>query len=176
MYIDLEGILEEEKLPIEKLEELGIPFIRLTHSSASTMELCDGIGVEYNARHCKNLFLTNRSENKFYLLMMDADKPFKTSEVSRKLGSSRLSFGSAEKLSDVLGLKRGAVSVLGMLNPNAVQAYEKGCLHVAVDRDVLSWENICVHPNVDTSTLVLRTVDLVKLLNGLGIAFETVDI
>lgn len=159
----------EELRVLTALDEAGVGYVRLTHPEASTMELCRGIGEEYGAEHCKNLFLTNKRGTRFYLLLMDAAKPYRTSEVSRKLGSTRLSFGTEEQLESVLGLRQGSVSALGMINPCARSAYEAGVLGVAIDSDLLKRERICVHPNINTSTLVLYTRDLVGFLEKSGI-------
>ena len=169
-------ISEAETLPIEALRKLGIDFVRLTHPAADTMELCEGIGAEYGARHCKNLFLTNRSGNNFHLLLMDADKPYRTSEVSRRLGVSRLSFGTAEQLKRVLGLEPGSVTVMGLVNGCAREAYESGALHIAIDRDLLARERICVHPNVNTATLVISCASLIKFIEGMGMSYTAVDV
>ena len=98
---------ENELPPLKKLEEAGVGFIRITHPAADTMELCRGIGEEYGAKHPKNLFLANKHGTEFFLLLMDAEKPYRTSIVSKKLGSTRLSFGGSEQLHDVLGLRQG---------------------------------------------------------------------
>ena len=169
-------IKECEKTVLDVLEERGIEFIRLEHEAASTMELCRSIGAEYGARHCKNLFLTNRSENVFRLLLMEPDKAFRTSEISKKLGLSRMSFGSNELLMRVLGLEQGSVSVMGLVNESAVQACREGKLQVVIDKALLNWERICVHPNTNTASLVIRTTDIIKLLEEWGIPFTFIDI
>lgn len=167
---------QEELAPISALRSLGIPFVRLTHPAASTMELCEGIGREYGARHCKNLFLTNRSGTGFFLLLMDPDKPYRTSEVSRRLGVSRLSFGKEAQLEAVLGVKGGSVSVMGLVTPEACEAYRAGMLRIALDSDLLMHESICVHPNVNTASLVLKTTDLLRFLELTGHEYSLVKI
>lgn len=171
-----QGLSPEETAPIAALDALGIEYVRVSHPAASTMELCRGIGEAYGARHCKNLFLTNRSGNNFHLLLMDGDKPYRTSEVSKKLGVSRLSFGTAEQLESVLGLAPGSVSVMGLVNACAKKTYAEGALHIAIDSELLKRERICVHPNVNTATLVLRTEDLLRFLNELGYVYSEVEI
>lgn len=162
--------------PLSVLDEAGISYIRLEHERADTMELCADIGKEYGAKHCKNLFLTNRNGSVFYLLMMDAEKPFRTSIVSKSLGSTRLSFGSDEKLREILGLEPGSVSVMGLVNDCARKAFKDGKLKIAIDSELFSRELILVHPNTNTASLVLKTSDIKKLLLHLGIDFITVDI
>ena len=166
----------EELAPLRALDELGIHYVRIAHPPANTMELCEGIGGEYGARHCKNLFLTNRGGNNFFLLLMSPDKPYRTSDVSKKLGVSRLSFASAEQLKTVLGLAQGSVSVMGMVNDSAKAAYLEGRLHIAIDADLLERPSICVHPNTNTATLVLSTADLIRFLNELGYEYSALQI
>ena len=167
---------EGEHKAIEAVERIGAKYVRLTHPAASTMELCCGIGEEYGARHCKNLFLTNKSGKSFFLLLMDPDKPYRTSEVSRKLGSSRLSFGTAEQLHAVLGLEPGSVSVMGIVNDPAREAYARGALHIAVDTALLKNERICVHPNTNLSTLVMRTEDVLRFIEANGFEYTAVEV
>ena len=158
------------------LNAAQVPFTLLTHPAASTMELCRGIGEELGARHCKNLFLTNKRCDRFILLLMQPEKPYRTSEVSRRLGSTRLSFAGEDKLYEVLGLAGGSVSVMGLINPSAKRAYEAGALRVAVDRDLLKNELICVHPNTNLATFVLKTTDLLAFIRSLGFEIETTEV
>ena len=167
---------ENELPPLKKLEEAGVGFIRITHPAADTMELCRGIGEEYGAKHPKNLFLANKHGTEFFLLLMDAEKPYRTSIVSKKLGSTRLSFGGSEQLHDVLGLRQGSVSVLGMVNECALSAYREGKLHVAIDREVLERELLLVHPNDNRASLVIKTSELMRFLEGMGIVPVILDI
>jgi Ala-tRNA(Pro) deacylase len=140
------------------------------------MELCRGIGSEYGAKHCKNLFLASRNGKRFCLLMMDAEKPFNTGEVSKKLGLPRMGFGTEEQLFDVLGLEQGSVSALGLLNGSAGKAYKDGSLKLAVDSSVRNGEMICVHPNTNTATLVMKTDDLFDFLGSKGFNFEIIEV
>lgn len=167
---------ENELRALEALDAFCVEYALIGHPAAETMELCRGIGEEYGARHCKNLFLTNRSGNNFHLLMMDADKPYRTSEVSRTLGVSRLSFASPEQLKAVLGLEPGSVTVMGLVNPSAREAYQNGALHIAVDEDLLSRERICVHPNTNTATVVVKTSELMGFIERLGYEFRAIAI
>lgn len=176
MMMKYDDLIEQEIKPIEMLEKLGIDFVRLTHEPANSMELCVGIGREQNAEHCKNLFLTNRSGNRFFLVMMDANKPYRTSDVSKKLGSSRLSFGSPDQLREIMGLEPGSVSVLGLVNECAQKAAAEGKLSAALDRTLIERENICVHPNVNTRTLVLKTADVLRFIERSGCPFQIIDI
>lgn len=74
--------IPQEEAVYDKLEELGIEFARVDHDHADTMEDCLKIESILGAKICKNLFLCNRQQTEFYLLMMPGDKPFKTKFLS----------------------------------------------------------------------------------------------
>ncbi len=151
-----DGRLEKEIRTYDFLDSLAIPYWRLDHAPADTMEICRDIDENLGATICKNLFLCNRQQTTFYLLMMPANKPFKTKDLSAQIGSSRLSFASAEHMDQYLDITPGSVSVLGLLNDkdNAVQ--------LLMDKDVLSGEFIGCHPCINTSSLRLYTKDLTE--------------
>lgn len=123
MYIDptvYQGRPSDDRIPQElavydKLEELGISFTRVDHDHADTMEDCLLIERTLGARICKNLFLCNRQQTDFYLLMMPGDKPFKTKDLSPLLGCSRLSFAGPEHMERLLRTIPGSVSALELM-------------------------------------------------------------
>ncbi len=154
----------------EALHKLHIPYERFAHRPAMTMADCAVFDAEKNAAHCKNLFLTNRQGTQFYLLLVVGDKPFQTGRVSRALGVSRLSFGTPEQLLQTLGLTPGSVTPMSLLNDTAHK------VHVLLDRDVADWENIIVHPNVNTASIVLKTADLLRFIEYCGSPITYVDV
>ena len=110
-------MITEREIPVlRKLTELGIEYERFEHEPAMTMEICRRVGSGTGLKHCKNLFLTNKRGTEFYLVLLGDDKPFRTSSVSRQLGSSRLSFATEVQLESILGLTEGSVSITGLLN------------------------------------------------------------
>lgn len=169
-------VSEKEKTALAALDAAGVEYVRISHPHASTMELCEGIGAEFGASHCKNLFLTNKAGTRFCLLLMDADKPFRTSDVSRRLGVTRMSFASPEQLRSVLGAEQGAVSAMALINDCAAKAYSDGALRIVIDRDIIERGKLCVHPNVDTATLVLSTSELLRFIKSRGMDFSVLDV
>jgi Ala-tRNA(Pro) deacylase len=149
-----DGRMEIELKTYDQLDALGIPYVRADHDHADTMEVCEAIDQVLEVRICKNLFLCNRQKTSFYLLLMDADKPFKTKDLSKQLGVSRLSFASAEDMERLLDLTPGSVSVLALRNDpdNQVQ--------LVIDKSVLEAEWFGCHPCINTSSLRFRTADL----------------
>ena len=85
------------------LDSLHIPYQRIEHEKAETMEVCAAVSDALGVRICKNLFLCNRQQTSFYLLTMPEDKPFHTKDLSHQIGSSRLSFAPPEKMEELLG-------------------------------------------------------------------------
>ena len=134
-----------------------------------TMEACAEIDRALGADMCKNLFLCNRQQTDFYLLMMPGDKLFRTKDLSAQIGSSRLSFASGAHMERLLGVSSGSVSVLGLLHDRNRE------VQLLIDRDVLAGEWIGCHPCVNTSSLRLRTADLTgRILPALGVTPRTV--
>ena len=105
---DPEGRLPKEMAVYDLLERMDIPFIRVDHEAAMTIEACQGVDELLGLEICKNLFLCNAQKTKFYLLLMPGDKQFKTKDLSKQIGSSRLSFAPAEYMEKYVGsYKRG---------------------------------------------------------------------
>lgn len=151
-----EDRLDKEKRCYEFLNKLGIDYWRCDHpdANADTMEDCLVIDAILEATVCKNLFLCNRQQTQFYLLMMPGDKPFKTKEISSQIGSARLSFASAEHMEQYLDITPGSVSILGLMND------KDKVVKLLVDEDVMKEEFIGCHPCINTTSLKLRTADM----------------
>ena len=112
---------------------------------------------------CKNLFLTNRQQTVFYLLMMPGDKVFKTKDLSAQIGSSRLSFGSPEHMEELLDITPGSLSILGLMNDGEKR------VNLLIDEDILTGESIGCHPCINTSSLRIATSDMTeKIIPALG--------
>jgi len=140
------------------LEELGIEYLRADHEPAMTMEACVEIDASLGVAMCKNLFLTNRQQTDFYLLLMPDSKPFKTKFLSAALGVSRLSFGTDEQMTALLDLHPGSVSVLGLMND------KENRVRLVIDDELLNNEYFGCHPCKNTSSLRISTDDLLKKL------------
>lgn len=166
-----EGREAKEKRVYDFLDGLQIEYFRVDHAPAMTMEICADIDRTLGAAICKNLFLCNRQQTAFYLLMMPGDKPFKTKDISAQIGSSRLSFGSPENMEKYLDTTPGSASVLGLMND------VDGEVKLLIDEDVLALEYVGAHPCVNTSSLKIKTGDLTnKILHALGRSYTVVHL
>lgn len=152
----------EQRQPAEMrtyalLQELGISFTRIDHDEAHTMEDCEAIGKVLGVDICKNLVLTPRNRSAFYLLALPGDKHFLTKDFSKQIGSSRLSFATAEDMSELLDVQPGSASVLALMNDPAHR------VTLALDRQVIEQEYFGCHPCRNTSSLKLRTADVLEV-------------
>ena len=153
---DTQGRLDKEIRVYVFLDSLGVVYQRIDHEAAMTMEACEEIDRTLEATICKNLLLCNRQETQFYLLMLPGDKVFKTKDLSAQIGSSRLSFAKEEYMEQYLDITPGSLSVLGLMND------KDRMVRLLIDEDVLTGEYIGCHPCINTSSLRLRTKDLVE--------------
>lgn len=167
---DADKRLPKEQKCYDILDRLGVEYAGVDHEHADTIEVCHEIESTLGAKICKNLFLTNRQQTEFYLLLMPGDKPFKTKLLSKQIGTARLSFASSEHMQELLDITPGSVSVLGLMN-------DGGRVHLVIDSDLLKDEFIGCHPCINTSTLRIRTADILeKLLPAAGHEYAVVEL
>ena len=170
------GRPDDTRIPKEErcydlLDRLGVEYTRVDHEHADTIEACHEIEKLLGCEICKNLFLTNRQMTEVWLLLMPGEKPFKTKLLSKQIGSARLSFASAEQMLQYLDITPGSVSVLGLMNDR------ENNVRLLIDRDLLTQETIGMHPCINTSSLRIKTADLMeKILPAMGHEPTIVDL
>ena len=151
---DTTGRLDKEIRTYDLLDGLGVEYDRVDHAPAMTMEDCKEVDEILQSMVCKNLFLCNRQKTNFYLLLMPADKPFRTKEITSQLGCARLSFASEDAMEQLLQLTPGSATIFGLMHDteNRVQ--------LLVDRDLLEEATFGCHPCINTSTIRMQTGDV----------------
>ena len=157
--------LDKEIRVYDFLDKLEIKYQRIDHEAAMTMEACEEIDrvLGDNTTICKNLFLCNRQETDFYLLLMPGNKSFKTKDLSAQIHSARLSFAKPEYMEKYLDITPGSVSVLGLMNDS-----EKN-VQLLIDEDLMHKPYFGCHPCINTSSLKFTTEDLIeKIIPALG--------
>ena len=148
--------LSKEVRTYELLDSLQVPFSRLDHDETASIESCMEVEKLLGIHICKNLFLCNAQKTKFYLLMMPGTKKFKTKNLSKQINSARLSFAGDEFMEQFLDITPGSVSVLGLANDT------ENHVQLLIDADVLKDEYIGCHPCINTSSLKIKTADLLE--------------
>ena len=163
-----EGRPSERRTEVEErcydfLDGLQVPYYRVDHEHADTIEDCELAEGILGCKICKNLFLCNRQQTDFYLLLMPGQKPFKTKILSKQIGTSRLSFADEGHMRDYLGLTPGSVSVLGLMNDRDQR------VRLLIDRELLQDPFFGCHPCLNTSSLRIAMKDVTeKILPALG--------
>ena len=155
---DLSCLPEKEIRCYDLLDLLNVPYDQIHHEATATIESCADIEKLLQTNICKNLFLCNRQQTAFYLVLMPGDKRFQTKELSAQLGISRLSFASADMMEELLDVSPGSVTIMGLMNDH------ENKVRLVIDRDVLKQEYFACHPCVNTASLRLKTADLTEKL------------
>ena len=153
---DLSDRSEKEIRVYDLLDSLNIEYFRLDHAPAFGSEeaLCKEIEESLGARICKNLFLANRQRTKFYMLMIPEHKVFRSSDISKQAGSSRLHFAESEYMEERVGCSSGSASVMGLMNDTDHR------VQLLVDDDVINSEYVGCHPCINTSSLRIKSEDV----------------
>ena len=152
----------EEAAVYDALRLLGVTFQRFEHPPVFTVEQALEHWAGIDAVHCKNLFLRNKKGDRHYLVVAAHTTAVDIATLADRVGESRLSFASAERLAAHLGLTPGAVSPFGLINDPA------GSVHVVLDKTLTSAVRVGFHPNVNTATVVLSFVDFERFLAARG--------
>lgn len=170
--LDVSQRLPKENRTYSLLDQLGIPYQRLDHTPTATIQDCHDVDKLLDIEICKNLFLCNAQKTDFYLLMMPGTKKFKTAILSKQIGSARLSFAGPEFMQEFLDITPGSVSVLGLMNDT------HNHVRLLIDRSVVeNHEYIGCHPCINTSSLKIRTSDLLeKFLPFVNHPYTLVDL
>lgn len=139
----------------EVLKELNIDYEKLEHEPVYTVEEAQNIEGKIQGVGCKNLFMKNKHD-KYYLYMLKEDKKADLKNVAKILECGRLKFASEEELYELLKLKRGSVTPLGIINDDSK-------VTIILDKE-LQDQRLLVHPNVNTATISILYEDLLKVI------------
>ena len=146
-----------EKL-LKKLDELNIEYKLVNHDAVYTAEEAQKIKLDIDGVGCKNLFL--KSKTNFYLYLVEDNKKANLKELSNSLEESKLTFATEEELYNKLGLLKGSVTPMGIINNN-------GDVIILIDSTIKN-KKILVHPNTNTATININYEDLIKFINYFG--------
>ncbi|MCX5494730.1 prolyl-tRNA synthetase associated domain-containing protein [Kaistia dalseonensis] len=144
------------------LADLGIASMTTEHEPLFTVEESQSLRGRIAGRHSKNLFLTDK-KGAYFLVVAEEDSVIDLKRLHERIGASgRLSFGSAERLAERLGVLPGSVTPLALINdqPATVQIILDAVLH---DADAVNF-----HPLINTATTTITPADLVKFLRATG--------
>lgn len=144
-----------QKETYKALAQLKIPFEGVDTDEAVTMDDCVLIDQKLNMKMVKTLFLCNRKKTIFYLFVTTGEKAFDTKNFSNALGISRVSFGPAELMEEMLGNKIGAATVFGTLLDLDRD------VQVIIDKEVADEEYYGCSDGTTTCYMKIRTTDII---------------
>ena len=146
---------------LEKLKEINIKYKLVEHTPVYTIEEMDALGEIFdNAKICKNLFLRDQKGKRHFLIVVPEEKRVPLSEIPEKIGSTRLSFASEERLMKYLKLTPGSVTPLAVIND------EENEVEVFLDEDLKKEKLLGVHPCENTSTVIITVKYLEKYIES----------
>ena len=154
--------MDKKEKVLKKLDELNINYKLINQPPVYTIESMEELKLDENGHVVKNLFLKNSNGKKHYLVVLKGDKKADLKSIKSQINSTALSFASEERLEIHLGLLKGAVTPLGIIND------EEHLVNVVLDRDLQNEKMLGVHPNVNTSTVFMSYNDLIKFINTFG--------
>lgn len=152
------------------LESLSIKFEYHEHPPVATIEDAIIHWKDYNAGRCKNIFFRNHKGNRHYLVILEHLAQLNIRDLEQRLKQGKLTFASDQRLHKYLGLQPGSVSPFGLINDR-----EKH-VHLFIDKNLLQFERLAFHPNLNTATLVISKDDFLKFLNYSGNTFEFISL
>lgn len=144
---------------LEKLQELNIAYKEIEHTPVYTIEDMDNLGdVFEGAKICKNLFVRDQKGKNHFLVVLPEEKRAPLADIAAKIGSTKLSFASEERLMKYLKLTPGAVTPLAVIND------ESNDVVVVLDEELKKSTMLGVHPCVNTATILLTPDNLEKYI------------
>jgi Ala-tRNA(Pro) deacylase len=147
---------------IAYLESLGIATSTVEHPPLHTVEEARALRGDLAGGHAKNLFVKDK-KSRLFLLVLGEDTEIDLKRAHEKIGAQgRVSFGAAELLEEVWGVKPGAVTPFGAINDRA------GRVTVVLDAELMRHDRVNFHPLVNTRTTGLASADLIAFLRATG--------
>ena len=144
---------------LDKLTSLGISFTTHTHPPLRTVEDAKAfrgdLTGDLTGAHIKNLYLRDRKKLNF-LVVAQEDRKIDLKSLGGQIGSDRLSFGSADRLFEMLGVRPGAVSPFTLINDPEHK------VQLILDADLVGQSCLFAHPLVNDMTVGLSGADLLR--------------
>lgn len=146
----------------KKLQDLEIHYSVTAHQPVDTIEDMDALGLDKNGDVCKNLFLRDARGKRHFLVVLRKDKKADLQSLRKQLDTTRLGFASEERLFKYLGLKKGEVTPLAVINDTCC------AVEIVIDSDLIGSATLGVHPNTNIATVRLSYDALKRYLEHHG--------
>ena len=158
MENDISRMPTTPQMMLKALDTLNIPYDLHEHEAVFTVAESQKIDANIPARHTRNMFLRTKKKQNF-LLTLSHDTPIDLKKLEDVVGAKRFSFGSSDRLMEILGVYPGSVTPFSAMNalPESVI--------VILEEKMMSAGKVAFHPLINTMTVVLKPTDLLKFLN-----------
>ena len=133
-----------QKAVTDALDSLDIDYEITEHPPVYTIDEMKNLGITHKGDVVKNLFLRDAKGKRHFLVVLDKDKRADLKALQ-------------ERLKKHLGLSRGSVTPLGILND------AQGMVELVFDRDLIGRRRLGVHPNENTATIWISFDNLKKI-------------
>ena len=150
----------------ELLKQLNITYYYREHPPVATIEEARKYWKNIDAGRCKNIFLRNHKGNRHYLVILEHLQSVIMKDLEQRLKQGKLSFASEKRLMKYLGITPGSVSPFGIINDKDHH------VHLFIDQELLNYEKLSFHPNINTASLVIKRDDLVRFIEYNGNSYE----
>lgn len=144
------------------LDDNGFVYQRIEHPAVFTCEEAELHRPSLPAVSTKNLFLCDKKARRFFLVVTACERTVKLDELSSQMEVAHLRFGSEENLMRLLGVRRGAVTMMGLANDR------KGHVDLWIDADIWRGDYFLSHPLINTATLILAKSELQRFFTLTG--------
>jgi Ala-tRNA(Pro) deacylase len=151
---------------LQFLDENGFHYQRVEHPAVFTCAEADLHRPRVPATSTKNLFLCDKKARRFFLVVTSCEKTVKLDTLALQLGVTNLRFASEQNLYRILGVTRGAVTMMGLVNDTDHQ------VELWIDSEIWPGEMFLSHPLVNTATLVLSKAELERFFALTGHALH----
>ena len=159
----------ERQKVLDYLYDMNITYDIIEHPAVYTIEEMDNLCIDNKNQVVKNLFVRDDKKKRYFLISVQKDKRVDLKELKIKLNSRPLSFASESALYEILGLDKGSVTPLGVLNDASCK------VEVVLDSDVRYFHRIGIHPNDNTATVWIKPEDLEAVIRKHGNTFSYVE-
>jgi Ala-tRNA(Pro) deacylase len=154
---------------LARLKDLGIQSRTVSHPPVFTVEEAKALRGELPGGHVKNLFLRNK-KGAMWLIVAEEDRPIDLKALGEKISAGRVSFGSADRLMQYLGVLPGSVTPFGVINDSGHE------VQVVLDQALLAHDPINVHPLTNDRTTAISPKDLLTFLDATGHKPQIIDL
>lgn len=154
--------MENKEMTLKALDEIGAKYEIIEHDVVHTIEDMEAAGITDKCDVCKNFFLRDAKGKRHFVVTLPKDKQINIQDIAKQIGSTRLSFGSDERLATHLKLVTGQVGPLSAIN-NPEKTVE-----FVFDKELQGSKNLGVHPNDNSATLVIDFEDILKVVKKNG--------